>query len=223
MNKNILTHNLGIILAVGSVWGLTEFLFGLGLQKCAALYTGAILTGLAFFWLSFTWSISRSLVPVLIIVGMAVLFKFLDALLLRQAWNHGSIINPIWAFLTVMTGFVVLILLFRNLFTRKLLYRILIGAGAAVIATALFPLARFTTGNPACMYAATNIPLVIFTAPVAILISMVTVPLGFNVAHWYTRSTERTPSISQSSWLARYWSPAVIVSCLLIITLARLL
>ena len=51
MNRNTIKSNLGIIVVIGSVWGLTEFAFGLGLQKCATLYTGAILTGLAFFWL----------------------------------------------------------------------------------------------------------------------------------------------------------------------------
>ena len=109
MNRNAIKSNLGIIMAIGSVWGLTEFAFGLGLQKCATLYTGAILTGLAFFWLSFVWSLTRSIVPVLIIVGIAMIFKWLDALLLQVAWNHGSIVNPIFAFLTIMLGYVVLI------------------------------------------------------------------------------------------------------------------
>ncbi|MEN8230331.1 MAG: hypothetical protein ABFS38_19370, partial [Bacteroidota bacterium] len=186
MNKNALKSNLGIIMAIGSIWGLTEFAFGLGLQKCATLYTGAVLTGLAMFWLSFIWSTTRSFVPVLIIVGIAMAFKWLDALLLQVAWNHGSIVNPIYAFFTIMLGFILLMGLLRKQFTKSLMSRVLLGAGAAAIASALFPLAKFATGNPACLYAATNIPLVIYTAPVAIILSMITVPLGFRVATWYS-------------------------------------
>lgn len=223
MNRNVIKSNLGIIVAIGSVWGLTEFAFGLGLQKCATLYTGAILTGLAFFWLSMTWSITKSIIPVLIIVGITMLFKWLDALLLQVAWNHGSIVNPIYAFFTIMVGFSLFILLFRKRFSKNLLSRILVGAGGAAIACALFPLAKFTTGNPACMYAATNIPLIIYTAPVAIILSMITVPLGFRAATWYTEKTEGIISERSGSILARLWSPAVVICCLLIITLFRII
>jgi hypothetical protein len=84
MNKSATKTNLGLILAVGSVWGLTEFAFGMGLQKCATLFTGAILTGIAFFWLSFIWSITRKLLPILMIVGIAIGFKMLDAAFLSD-------------------------------------------------------------------------------------------------------------------------------------------
>jgi hypothetical protein len=43
MNKTALKSNIGIIVAIGSIWGLTEFAFGLGLQKCATLIVGFIL------------------------------------------------------------------------------------------------------------------------------------------------------------------------------------
>lgn len=222
MTTSSIKSNLGIIVAVGSVWGLTEFAAGMGLQKCATLFTGAILTGLAFFWVSFIWSITRKLLPVLIIVGIAILFKLLDALLLPVAWNHGSILNPAYAFVTVLIGFSLLILLFKNQFSTKLRNRILLGAGAAIIATAMFPLVRFATGSAACFYASTNIPLAIYTAPVAIVISMITVPLGFRAADWYTgraRDAERV----QPSLLSSIWSPAVLLCCVLIITLIRII
>ena len=155
--KNLaLRNNLGLVLAIGSVWGLTEFAFGMGLQKCATLYTGGILTGIAFFWLSFLWSVTRKYLPILIIVGIAILFKFLDALLLSVAWNHGSILNPVFAFFTLLLGFVLFSTLFRKGFSSRLMSRIMVGAGAAIVATALFPLVKFASGTPACLYAATN-------------------------------------------------------------------
>lgn len=222
MTTSAVKSNLGIIVAVGSVWGLTEFAAGMGLQKCATLFTGAILTGMAFFWVSFIWSITRKILPVLIIVGMAILFKLLDALLLPVAWNHGSILNPAYAFVTILIGFSLLILLFKNQFSFKLRNRILLGAGAAIIATAMFPLVRFATGSAACFYASTNIPLAVYTAPVAIVISMITVPLGYRAALWYT-SNARDENTIQPSFLSRLWSPAVLVCCILIITLIRII
>jgi len=223
MKNHAIRNNLGLVVAIGSVWGLTEFAFGMGLQKCASLYTGAILTGIAFFWLSFVWSISRKYLPILIIVGIAVLFKFLDALLLPVAWNHGSILNPVFAFFTLMLGFMLFSTLFRKGFASFLKHRVMVGAGAAVVATALFPLVKFASGTPACLYAATNIPLAIYTAPVAIVISMITVPLGFKAAGWYTQSTLQNQSISSATFMARVWSPAVVICCLLIVTLIRII
>jgi hypothetical protein len=222
MTTSAFKSNLGIIVAVGSVWGLTEFAAGMGLQKCAALFTGAILTGVAFFWVSFIWSLTRKLFPVLVIVLMAILFKLLDAALLPVAWNHGSILNPAYAFVTILIGFSLLILLFNKQFSRKLVNRILVGAGAAIIATAMFPLVRFATGSAACFYASTNIPLAIYTAPVAILISMITVPLGFRVAAWYSGKA-REENRMQTAPLSWVWSPAVLLGCILIITLVRVI
>lgn len=223
MDKKGIKSNLGIIVATGSIWGLTEFAFGLGLQKCATLITGAVLTGLAFFWLSFVWSTTRSFVSIILIVVIAMLFKWLDALLLQVAWNHGSVLNPMYAFFTIMLGFLLLLGIFRNRFSASLLNRIMVGAGAAVIATALFPLAKFATGNPACMYASTNIPLVVYTAPVAIVLSMVTVPLGFIASTRYSRVIQGAESDRPATLLAKMWSPAVVLCCLLIITLVRII
>ncbi|MCK4879033.1 MAG: hypothetical protein KAS82_00185 [Bacteroidales bacterium] len=222
MTTSTVKSNLGIIVVVGSVWGLTEFAAGMGLQKCATLFTGAILTGVAFFWVSFIWSITRKLLPVLIIAGMAILFKLLDALLLPVAWNHGSILNPAYAFVTILFGFSLLILLFKNQFSTRLINRILLGAGAAIIVTAMFPLVRFATGSAACFYASTNIPLAVYTAPVAIVISMITVPLGYLAAGWYTGKIREENRI-QTSLLSRLWSPAVLICSILIITLIRII
>jgi hypothetical protein len=223
MKNKLVKPHLALIIATGSVWGMTEFLFGLGLQKCATLYTGAILTGLAFFWISFTWSVTRSIVPVIMIVAIAVAFKLLDALLLPVAWNHGSVINPMFAFVTQMVAFVLLISLFRKVFSKGPIYRSLLGAGAAIIAVAIFPLVKFATGVPACLYASTNTPLVYHTAPVAIVLSMITVPLGYLAATFYLKVIREKNPVLQHSFLHRIWSPAVMIGCLLLIALFRIL
>lgn len=223
MEKNRIRPFLGIILAVGSVWGMTEFVFGLGLQKCATLYTGSILTGLAFFWISFTWSITGRILPVVMIVAIAMAFKLLDAVLLPVAWNHGSILNPMFAFFTQMVGFVLLTALFSQRFRRSHLNRVLLGAGAAVTAVALFPLVKFATGVPACLYASTHIPLVYYTAPLAIGLSMITVPLGYLAAGPILNMIRDEKPLLQNGTLYRFWSPAITIGCLLIIVLFRIL
>lgn len=222
MDKKLIKPCLGVVLAAGSVWGLTEFAFGLGLQKCATLYTGAILTGLAFFWISFTWSVTRSILSVLMIMAIAMAFKMLDALLLNVAWNHGSILNPMFAFFTQIVAFVILISFFSRSFRKGHRSRILFGAGAAALAVALFPLVRFATGIPACLYAATSIPLVYYTAPVAIGLTMITVPLGYLAAGYYRKMIPAGNLVLRKP-LYRFLSPAVMIGCLLAITLFRIL
>ena len=213
----------GIILATGAIWGLVEFGVGMGLQQCAALYTGAILTGLSFFWLSFIRSLTRKVAPLLVIAGIAMLLKWLDAWLLHVAWNHGSVLNPMFAFLTALAGFALFSYLFRNGYAGKLRFRVMTGAGAALIAVLLFPLVKFVTGTPACYYGTTGIPMVFYASPVSIAISMVTVPLG----HWVAKRVERVISNASSDTShtvpGALWSPAVCALCILIVVLARVL
>jgi hypothetical protein len=223
MEKKNITSKIGIILAAGSLWGLVEFGAGMGLQKCAVLFTGAVLTGLSFFWLSFIWSMTRRILPVMIIALVAMMFKWLDAWLLHVAWNHGSVLNPMFAFFTALAGFMILTGILRKRFSQHLTYRILAGGGAALIATSLFPLVKFVTASPACTFAATNIPLVLYTAPVAILLSMATVPLGFGAALWYNRIKQDRSSFQPYSVLFRILSPLVFIGSVLIIVLVRII
>ena len=223
MDKKSISSSFGIILAAGSVWGLVEFGAGMGFQKCATLVTGAILTGLSFFWLSFIWSAVRRLFPVLLIVGIAMLFKWLDALLLQVSWNHGSVLHPMFAFFTALAGFLLFIGIFRKRFSQSLLTRILVGGGAALAAMCLFPLVKFATGSAACTYAATNIPLSIYTAPIAMLIAMFTVPLGFRAASWFYSENRQIKQAQPSTIISRLWSPAVFIGCVVIIVMFRII
>lgn len=223
MDRKNISTSFGILLAIGSLWGLAEFVTGMGLQKCATLFTGAVLTGFSFFWLSFIWSATRRLLPIVLIVIIAMLFKWMDALLLQVSWNHGSVLNPMFAFFTAMVGFILLIRIFRNQFTRNLPSRILVGAGAALLAMCMFPLVKFTTGTPACTYAATQIPLAIYTAPVAMVLAMIMVPLGFRVASWYHDENRPAYRIQISPIFNRLWSPALFIVCVMIMIVVRII
>ena len=92
-----------------------------------------------------------------------------------------------FAFLTITIGFVVIISLFRNGFKYKQGIRMLSGAGAALLAVALFPLAGYVTGSPACIHPASSIPVSIVTSPLAMAISAITVPAGYYLSTQYLR------------------------------------
>src|SRR4030065_519775 len=53
------------------------------------------------------------------------------------------------------------------------------GAGGVLLVLNLFPLVRFATGIPACVYPGTGYPLSLYYAPIAVGLSFLTVPLGF--------------------------------------------
>jgi hypothetical protein len=213
----------GIILASGSVWGLVEFGAGIGLQKCTGLLSGAILSGLSFFWLSLIWSTARKWIPILMVVLIAMAYKWLDTLLLGLSWNHGSVVNPIFAFLTALTGFFLLQVLFGDRFFRSRSARILTGALAALVSMCLFPLAGYVTGTPVCLYGATRIPVSVITAPVAIAVAMLTVPLGFRTAGWLTNDARHTGRLRNPAFILRWYSPAIFMVSVTILVLVRLM
>ena len=212
--------SLPLILAAGALWGFVEFGAGLGLQKCAALYTGSILTGLSFFWISFIWSRDKHFLSLLLILLLAIGFKWMDALLLHLPWNHASIVNPIFALFTAVLGFSVLMLLFGKRFFKNTRNRILLGGGSAMLATGLFPLVKFATGIPACTWAATQIPQSVATAPVAVLIAMITVPLGYVASTWLQKRMDGAATDGNPLYFGR-WSTAVFFLCVMILVLAR--
>ena len=47
--------NWGPILAMGSLWGLTEAALGVTLRQCASNVSGSIMTGTALFFLAAAW------------------------------------------------------------------------------------------------------------------------------------------------------------------------
>ena len=180
MNKKITVNHLSIALVAGSVWGFGEVALGAGLRSCAHLVSGSLMTGVAFFFIAATWSASRNILIPLLTVLVASLFKLFDAVLLSQPVMSGTIGNPVFAFILEGLAFVTLILLFRKIKWKRSTGALL-GAGAALIAVGLFPLVKFATGIPACVYPNTAIPLSIYFSPVAIAFSALTVPLGLYV------------------------------------------
>jgi len=145
-----------------------------------------------------------------------------DALLLSLPVQHGAIANPIFAFLMQGVAFLVLISIFNEKLKHKIRSQALLGGMTALLAVNLFPLVKYATGIPACVVQGTGYPLSLYYAPLAVFISLVTVPLGLR-AGVKIRAIETKLEESKQARKLRYLiSPATLILCLAIITLIRL-
>jgi len=214
MNLGIKKSHLGLILILGSFWGLSEAALGMGLRSCASFVSGSIMTGVALFFMAASWASTRKVISIGLLILVACLFKLVDAFLLSLPVLHGAVANPIFAF--IMEGAAIVLCLF--IFSQKLKHKVygqaFLGGMAALVAVNLFPLVKFATGIPACVVPGTTYPLSLYYAPLAIALSLVTVPAGI----WLG---ERIESFSVNFRLAV--SPAALAICLVLMTILRLI
>lgn len=222
MEKNIPKSYLGIVVMLGAVWGFSEAALGMGLRSCASLFSGSIMTGVALFFIATSWILTRRILGVALLIVVASLFKMFDALLLSLPVQHGAIANPVFAFLMEGAAFLVLISIFTEKRKQKIGSQALLGGMTALLAVNLFPLVKYATGIPACVVQGTGYPLSLYYAPLAVFISLVTVPLGLwagvKIRSWEIKLEES----NQARKLRYLISPATLILCLAIITLIRL-
>ena len=222
MDKSISKVHLSIIIMLGSVWGLSEAGLGIALKSCASMASGSIMTSVALFFIAASWAIIRRILGVILLVAIACSFKIFDALLLSLPLSHGAIANPIFAFITQGFGFIVFISLLQRFFRQDRNKHIATGGASAAFSAGIFPLVKFVTGNPACVYPGTTIPLAIVFAPLAILLSCISVPLGF-LAAGKLSAVSATYSIKSSKTALNFIvSPSTLVFCLILVALFRL-
>jgi len=220
MDKNIPKSYLGIVVMLGAVWGFSEAALGMWLRSCASFYSGAIMTGVALFFIASSWVLTRRIIGVALLIVIACLFKMFDALLLSLPLLHGAIGNPIFAFLMEGAAFLVLIAIFSEKLKQKTGGQALMGGMSALLAVNLFPLVKYATGVPACVYPGTGYPLSLYYAPLAVFLSFVTVPLGILVG---TKIFAWEAKFELANRKLRYFaSPATLILCLIIITIIRL-
>jgi hypothetical protein len=204
-------QNLGLVVLLGSAWGLSEALLGLGLKSCARLVSGSVMTAVALFFLAAGLAASRRIEAAGLLVVMAVLFKMFDAALLSLPVRSGAVANPIFAFVTEALALVVLasaIPAWKN--TTK--GRIPLGGASGLTSAAVFPLVGLVTGVPACLLPGTGLPLAWAFSPIAAGLAAATVPLGF----WAGQK------LSQQNLRPAILSAASILISLALITLIRL-
>ena len=172
----------GPLLAIGSAWGLSEVAMGMFLRgMCARFITGSVMTGVAVFFLAMAMGWQKRKTGLLLLLGLASVFKLFDAYLLHLPVLHGAVANPIFAFYTEVFAFLLVWMILDSRLKGKTHGRALHGGLAALVALNLFPLVKFATGIPACVYPGTNYPLALYYAPIAIGLSAVTCPLGMVV------------------------------------------
>jgi hypothetical protein len=213
---------LGMIVVLGSLWGLSEAALGMGLRSCAAFVSGSIMTGVALFFMAAGWVVSRRILGVFLLVVLASFFKMFDALLLSLPFRHGAIGNPIFAFFMEAIAFIVLVYIVSEKLFRKPAGQAILGGMAAVLAVNLFPLVKYATGVPACVVPGTGYPLSLYYIHFAVLASLVTVPLGFWVGAKLESFEVRMLKVQALRRLNYIISPAALIVCLAIITLLRM-
>ena len=222
MDKSAVKSYLPMVVVLGSVWGLSEAALGMGLRSCAAFVSGAVMTGVALFFIAAGWVVSRKVAGIALMVMIAALFKMFDALLLSYPLTHGAIGNPMFAFFMEAIAFLVIISLIKSKLTQKAGGQALLGGMAAVVAVNLFPLVKFATGVPACVAPGTTYPLSLYYIHYAVLASAVMVPLGFWVGAKVEALEGRLLHSTSLKTLNTIVSPAAVALCLAIIALIRL-
>jgi hypothetical protein len=222
MNNSIPKSHLGLVILLGSVWGLSEAALGMGLRNCATFVSGSIMTGVALFFMAAGWVVSRRISGVLLMAFIASFFKMFDALLLSLPIKHGAIGNPIFAFFMEAVAFILLVSIVKDKMTQKPVGQALLGGMAAALAVNLFPLVKYATGVPACVVPGTGYPLSLYYIHVAVLASFVTVPLGFLAGAKMESLVARLIKSRAQKKLEYILSPAAFILCLAIVALLRL-
>jgi hypothetical protein len=221
MQKNLSGFHFGLVIALGAVWGFSEAALGLGLQKCATLMSGSIMTGVALFFIASGWVLSGRVLGVAVLIITASLIKLFDALLLSLPLRHGAVANPIFAFFMEGLAFLAVVSLIRKSQKKKMSGQAFLGVAAALGAVCAFPLVKFATGVPACVFPGTRIPLSLYYGPLAVAVSALTVPLGFWAGNRLREPVNRWETAGQHKALKYIVSPLTIILCLVLITLIR--
>ncbi len=222
MDESASKSYLGMVIVLGSVWGLSEAALGMGLRSCAAFVSGSLMTGAALFFLAAGWMVSRKVSGVILMVLIASIFKMFDALLLSLPLKHGAIGNPIFAFFMEAAAFIIIISIIREKVIKKPAGQALLGGLSAVLAVNLFPLVKYATGVPACVVAGTGYPLSLYYIHFAVLVSMVTVPLGLWVGSKAGAFEARMDSARARTRIDLILYPAALILCLAILTVLRM-
>ncbi len=210
------------ILMVGAVWGFAEAALGAGLRTCASFVSGSIMTAAAFFFISTAWVLTRRVIALILVVAVVSLMKMFDAVLLSLPFRHGAVANPIFAFWTEVLAFFVIIAVMKTSFSQRRAGQAALGGLAALLAVNLFPLVKYATGNPACVFPGTSSALSLYYAPLAIGLSLLTVPGGFWAGEKLLNKAIEHEALVRTKAFRYVASPATLIICLLIIVMLRL-
>jgi hypothetical protein len=202
MSQTPLKTHWGPILVLGGLWGLSEAALGMYLRQCASTVSGSLMTGAALFFLAAAWTVSPRATTAAAMVAIAASFKLFDALLLGLPVLHGAIGNPIFAIVMEGAAFLLIASVVSKALAGKAVGHGVVGGLSALVAVNLFPLVKFATGVAPCV-TGTSYPLSLYYAPVAVGLSMLTVPLG-------VRAGAALGAFEGLAWRLRWLSPAAL-------------
>lgn len=222
MPKKITSPQFAGLVILGAVWGFSEAALGLGLKRCAAFASGSIMTAVALLFIAAGWVLVRRVSGVVLMVVLVTLIKLFDAQLLSLPLIHGAVANPIFAFWTEALAFLVIIVLLKESLLAKRYGQAALGGTAALLAANLFPLVRFASGIPACVYPGTGYPLSLYYLPFAVGLSLITVPAGFWLGERLTVTEAQHEAFVRGKAFRYLVSPGVLIICLLLIAAIRL-
>ena len=177
MSQSPRKTNWGPVLVLGGLWGLSEAALGMYLRQCASTVSGSVMTGAALFFLAAAWAVSPRVKTTAVMVVTAAGFKLFDAMLLGLSVLHGAIGNPIFAIVMEGAAFLLIVGVISRSLGAKALGQGVTGGLAALVAVNLFPLVKYATGVAPCV-TGTSYPLSLYYAPIAVALSILTVPLG---------------------------------------------
>lgn len=205
----------GPILALGSLWGLSEAALGLYLRQCASTVSGSVMTGAALFFLAAAWTLSPRVRTVAAMAALAAGFKLLDALFLGLPVLHGAVGNPLFAIVVEGAAFALILGFAAKPVAARAAGQAVSGGLAALVAVNLFPLVKYATGVAPCV-TGTAYPLSLYYAPIAVGLAALTVPLGL-------RAGRALAGVETQPAFARWLSPAAAALSLGTLALMRLL
>jgi hypothetical protein len=209
MNK---IKTFGYIVLLGSIWGLAECGLGIALKACASSISGSVMTAVALFFAAAAWgSPGRKATNVALLVVIAIVFKMFDVLLLGLPFGSTAVSHPMFAFVLEGASFLIIGVLLARSSKSSPRRGIIWGGASAFIAAAAFPLVKIVTGVPACVVVGSAIPMAWAYSPLAIGLSMLTVPLGLKTAE------KSLGFATRPSWQI----PAAVILCLALMIIIR--
>ena len=141
-----------------------------------------------------------------------MLFKLYSALLIGLPVLSGAIINPIYAFYTETLAFIIVLTVINPRLLGKPWGTAVLGGMSALVAANMFPAVGLFTGIPACVLPGTRFPLALWGAPVAVIISSVTVPAGFALGQLIAQIDAKV--YTGKRWLIWAYTSSLIILCL---------
>jgi hypothetical protein len=140
------------------------------------------MTGFAMLFLSAVWFRTNRVHLMLAPLAIVLVMKAVANMMVGKSLTGGAMLNPAFAYVTEFAAAAAAVALLRFKTARWSIP--VAGALAGSAAAALFPLAGFATGVPACTIAGSSVPVSIAYLPLAAVLSAA----GFSAAHYIVNS-----------------------------------